>query len=127
MIRIDYLLVTSRACLYYYYIIQVFTENFKSGEDISGRVEENMNNSSNNRIDPDKLSGLLNAVSRKIGVPADTLKSELEAGKFDSALSAMSGSDAARFRQAVNNPQLVEKMMSTPQAKALYKKLSGGK
>ena len=86
-----------------------------------------MNNSSNNRIDPDKLSGLLNAVSRKIGVPADTLKRELEAGKFDSALSAMSGSDAARFRQAVNNPQLVEKMMSTPQAKALYKKLSGGK
>ena len=42
-------------------------------------------------------------------------------------VSAMSGSDAAKFRQAVNNPQLVEKMMSTPQAKALYKKLSGGK
>ena len=88
-----------------------------------------MNNSSKNsgKIDPDKLSGLLNVVSKKIGVPADTLRSELEAGKLDSALSAMSGSDAAKFRQAVNNPQLVEKMMSTPQAKALYKKLSGGK
>ena len=88
-----------------------------------------MNNSSKNsgKIDPDKLSGLLNVVSKKIGVPAATLRSELEAGKFDSALSAMSGSDAAKFRQAVNNPQLVETMMSTPQAKALYKKLSGGK
>ena len=88
-----------------------------------------MNNSSKNsgKIDPDKLSGLLNVVSKKIGVPADKLRSELEAGKFDSALSAMSGSDAAKFRQAVNNPQLVEKMMSSPQAKALYKKLSGGK
>ncbi|MCR5707781.1 MAG: hypothetical protein K6G82_05860 [Ruminococcus sp.] len=84
-----------------------------------------MNNSS--KIDPDKLSGLLNVVSKKIGVPADKLRSELEAGKFDNALSAMSGSDAAKFRQAVNNPQLVEKMMSSPQAKALYKKLSGGK
>ena len=82
---------------------------------------------SSNKIDPDKLSGLLNVVSKKIGVPADKLRSELEAGKFDSALTAMSGSDAAKFRQAVNNPQLVEKMMSTPQAKALYKKLSGGK
>ncbi|SEL01702.1 hypothetical protein SAMN02910353_01724 [Ruminococcus sp. YRD2003] len=82
---------------------------------------------SSNKIDPDKLSGLLNVVSKKIGVPADKLRSELEAGKFDSALSAMSGSDAAKFRQAVNNPQLVEKMMSSPQAKALYKKLSGGK
>ena len=82
---------------------------------------------SSNKIDPDKLSGLLNVVSKKIGVPADKLRSELEAGKFDSALSAMSGSDAAKFRQAVNNPQLVEKMMSSPQAKALYKKLSGRK
>ncbi|MCQ2490838.1 MAG: hypothetical protein MJ079_04520 [Ruminococcus sp.] len=81
---------------------------------------------SSNHIDPEKLSGLLSAVSRKIGVPEDKLRSELEAGKFDSALSAMSGSDAAKFRQAVSNPQLIEKMMSTPQAKALYKKLSGG-
>lgn len=81
----------------------------------------------NNNIDPAKLEGLLGAVSKKIGVPADKLRSDLEAGKFDSALSAMSGSDAAKFRQAVNNPKLVEKMMSTPQAKALYKKLTGEK
>ena len=87
-----------------------------------------MNNFNNgSKIDPQKLNGLLNAVSKKIGVPADKLRSELEAGKVDSALSAMSGSDAARFRQAVNNPKLIEKMMSAPQAKALYKKLSGEK
>lgn len=87
-----------------------------------------MNNFNNaNKIDPQKLNGLLNAVSKKIGVLADKLRSELEAGKFDSALSAMSGSDAAKFRQAVNNPKLIEKMMSAPQAKALYKKLSGEK
>lgn len=78
-----------------------------------------------NSIDPKKAEGLLNVVSRKIGVPPEKLKSELEAGKFDSALSAMNGSDAAKFRQAMNDPKLVERMMSTPQAKALYKKLSG--
>lgn len=77
------------------------------------------------RIDPEKLSGLLDAVSRKIGIPASQLRSELEAGKFDSAIAAMDKKDAARFRQAVNDPKLVERMMSTPQAKALYKKLSG--
>ncbi len=81
----------------------------------------------NNSIDPKKLSGLLGIVSKKIGVPPEKLRTELEAGKFDSALSAMNSSDAAKFRQAVNNPRLVEKMMSTPQAKALYKKLSGDK
>ncbi|MDE6092602.1 MAG: hypothetical protein K2G14_05855 [Ruminococcus sp.] len=78
-----------------------------------------------NNIDPKKIGGLLEAVSKKIGVSPDKLKKELEAGKFDSAISAMNKNDAAKFQQAVNNPKLVEKMMSTPQAKALYKKLSG--
>ena len=80
-----------------------------------------------NGIDPKKLNGLLGVVSKKIGVPPEKLRSELEEGKFDSALAAMNSSDAAKFRQAVNNPGLVEKMMSTPQAQALYKKLSGEK
>ncbi len=79
----------------------------------------------NNNIDLKKADGLLRAVSKKIGVPPEQLRSELEAGKFDSALSAMNGNDAAKLKQAVNNPALVERMMSTPQAKALYKKLSG--
>ncbi len=78
-----------------------------------------------NNIDPKKVNGLLTAISKKIGVSPEKLKSELEAGKFDSALSAMSKNDAQKFQQAINNPKLVEKMMSTPQAKSLYKKLSG--
>ncbi|MDE5556714.1 MAG: hypothetical protein K2J32_03310 [Ruminococcus sp.] len=78
-----------------------------------------------NNIDPKKVNGLLEAVSKKIGIPAEKLKKELEAGKFDSAISSMNKNDAVKFQQAVNNPKLIEKMMSTPQAQALYKKLSG--
>lgn len=80
-----------------------------------------------NNFDPGQLQGLLNAVSKKIGVSPQQLRKELESGKFDSALSAMSPSESAKFQQAVKNPQLIEKLMSTPQAKALYNKLSGGK
>lgn len=87
-------------------------------------LEADMNK---NNLDQKKLNGLLGVVSKKLGVPPEKLRSELEAGKFDSALSAMNRNDAAKFQQAVNNPQLVERMMSTPQAKALYKKLSGEK
>ena len=76
-------------------------------------------------IDPKQLSGLLNAVSKKIGVPPEQLRRELEEGKFDSAIAGMNESDAAKFRRAVNDPSIVEKLMSTPQAQALYKKLSG--
>lgn len=81
----------------------------------------------NNSINSGKMSGLINAVSKKIGVPPETLRKELEEGKFDSALNAMNKSDAVKFQQAVNNPKIIEQMMSTPQAKALYKKLSGEK
>lgn len=80
-----------------------------------------------NNIDPKKLSGLIGAVSKKIGVPPEKLQKELEEGRFDSAVKAMNGNDTAKFQQAINNPKLVEKMMSTPQAKALYQKLSGEK
>ena len=73
------------------------------------------------------ISGLLKVISNKTGVPAEKLKKELEEGKFESALNAMNRNDAARFQQAVNNPKIVEKMMSSPQAKALYEKLSGQK
>jgi len=80
-----------------------------------------------NSIDPKQLSALLNVVSKKIGVSPEKLKSELESGKFDGALSGMNSTDSAKFQQAVKNPAMIEKLMSTPQAQALYKKLSGEK
>ena len=73
------------------------------------------------------LNGLLQTVSQKLGVPPEQLRKELEAGKFDSALKNMSPAEANKFQQAVKNPQMLDKLMSTPQAKALYQKLSGGK
>lgn len=79
-----------------------------------------------NNPNPQNLNGLLQAVSKKLGVPADQLERELKAGKFDNAIKNMSAADAAKFQQAVKNPQMIEKLMSTPQAKALYQKLTGG-
>lgn len=86
-----------------------------------------MNGKNSSKLDPKKLNGLLQAVSKKLGVPPEQLKSELEQGKFDSAIAGMDSTQAATFRQAVQNPQMVEKLMTTPQAKALYEKLTGGK
>ena len=73
------------------------------------------------------MEGLLQAVSKKLGVPAERLRKELQAGKFDSAMQNMSPADAAKFHQAVRDPKMVEKLMSTPQAQALYRKLTGSK
>ena len=78
-------------------------------------------------FDPQKLNGLLQTVSQKLGVPPEQLRRDLQTGKFDTALRSMSPDDSAKLQQALKNPQMVEKLMSTPQAQALYKKLTGGK
>ena len=80
-----------------------------------------------NQNEIQNLNSLLQTVSQKLGVPPEQLRKELEAGKFDSALKNMSPAEASKFQQAVKNPQMLDKLMSTPQAKALYQKLSGGK
>lgn len=79
------------------------------------------------RINSEKADGLLKVLSKKLNVPPEELKNQLEAGKFDAALNNMSKGDAAKFNQVLKNPQMVEKIISTPQAQALYKKLTGGK
>ena len=76
-------------------------------------------------FDENKVNVLLGAVSKKIGVSSDQLRKELTEGKFDSALASMNKNDASKLQRVMNDPKLIEKMMSTPQAQALYKKLSG--
>ena len=77
--------------------------------------------------DPQNLDALLKTVSSKLNVPPEKLRSELMQGKFDSALKNMKPEEAQKFNQVLQNPKLLEKFMSAPQAQALYKKLSGGK
>ena len=73
---------------------------------------------------PQQLDKLLNVVSAKLGVSPDSLRRDLEQGKFDAALNNMKPSEVAAFNQIVNNPGMLEKFMSTPQAQALYNKLT---
>lgn len=86
-----------------------------------------MNGNKNSQFNGQNLNGLLSVVSKKLGIPPEQLKKELEEGKFDNALKNMNSAEAAKFQQAVQNPQIVDKLMSSPQAKALYQKLTGGK
>ncbi len=73
------------------------------------------------------LDAMLKVVSGKLGVSPEVLKSQLESGKFDNAIKGMNSSDSAKFQQFVQNPKLMEQFMSSPQAQALYKKLTGEK
>lgn len=76
---------------------------------------------------PQNLDALLKNVSAKLNIPPEKLRQELMQGKFDSAIKSMKPDEAKKFSQVLANPQLVEKLMSAPQAQALYKKLTGVK
>ncbi len=71
-----------------------------------------------------QVDALLKVVSGKLGIPAETLKQELEAGTFDKALAGMKPQEAAMFQQLLANPQRLNQVMSSKQAKALYEKLT---
>ncbi len=81
----------------------------------------------NPNINPKNLDALLKIIGTKLNVPADVLKSQLEKGQFDSALNNMNNDEAVKFKQVMNNPKLAEKIMTTPQAQELYRKLTNGK
>lgn len=76
-------------------------------------------------LNPKQVDQLLQAASEKLGVPPEQLKSELESGKYDKVLKNMSQKDSAMLQKVMQNPKMVEKLISSPQAKALYQKLSG--
>ena len=76
-------------------------------------------------LNPKQVDQLLHAASKKLGVPPEQLKSELESGKYDKVLKNMSQKDSAMLQKVMQNPKMVEKLISSPQAKALYQKLSG--
>ncbi len=71
------------------------------------------------------MDSLIKVVSAKLGMPYEQLKKELSEGKFDNAMKNMSPADAMKFNMAMKNPQMVNQMLSSPEAKALYNKLTG--
>lgn len=75
---------------------------------------------------PQALQALLSIASKKLNTTPEVLQRQLQDGTFEKALAAMPGNEAAMLRQALSNPKTAEKILSTPQAQAIYKKLNNG-
>ena len=67
------------------------------------------------------LNDLINQAGRSAGVDPSSLKQTIDSGKLDQLLGKMRPQDAAKFQQIVQNPQLAQQMLNTPQAKLLIK------
>ena len=67
------------------------------------------------------LNDLINQAGQKSGVDPKVLKQTIDSGKLDSLLSKMRPQDAEKFRQLVQNPQMAQEMLNSPQAQMLIK------
>ncbi len=77
-----------------------------------------------NQLNPKALQSLLNVASKKLNTTPDVLQKQLQDGTFQNALNSMPSNEAAMLQQALSNPKTAEKILSSPQAQAIYKKLN---
>lgn len=78
----------------------------------------------NSNFDEKRTDALFDVVAKKLNMPKDQLKNEFLQGNFNSALKNMNAAESEKLNAALNNPQLVQKLVSSPQMKALYEKFS---
>lgn len=71
------------------------------------------------------INDLIRKASQTSGVDANTLKNNVDSGKLDEIVSKLNPQDAKRFQQIMNNPQMAQNLLNTPQAQALIKKFMG--
>ena len=77
-----------------------------------------------NQLNPQALNALLGMASKKLGTTPEQLQKQLQDGTFEQALNGMPNKDAEKLKQALSDPKTAEKILSSPQAKAIYEKLS---
>ena len=72
-----------------------------------------------------EINNPLNGLSERLNTTPEQLKANLEKGNLDSVVSKMSSGQAKRLQKILDNPQQSEKILNSPQAQAIIKKLMG--
>jgi hypothetical protein len=70
-----------------------------------------------------ELNSLINNVSEKLNCSPDTLKSNLQNGELSSVINKMNSKDAKTIQKILDNPKQREKILNSPQAQEIIKKL----
>ncbi|MGN1114008.1 MAG: hypothetical protein ACI4RC_02665 [Oscillospiraceae bacterium] len=79
-----------------------------------------------NKINPQALNTLLGIASKQLGTNPKDLENQLKSGSLDTALKGMPKEDVQKLQNVLSNPKSAEKILSTPQAKAILDKLTKG-
>ncbi len=69
------------------------------------------------------MEKMIELASKKLGVSSEVLKRSLEKGNVDDMLSSMRKEDADKLKTIMQNPSVKEKMLNSPDAEKIMKKL----
>ena len=76
-------------------------------------------------MSPKGMDALINLVSKKMGTSSESLKKDLQSGDISNLTKGMNNDDAQKLKEALSNKELTQKIMSSPEAQELMKKLQG--
>lgn len=72
-----------------------------------------------------QMNEILQSLSKKLNTSPEQLKNAVQSGNLQSLTKGMDSSQAQKLNEVLSNPEAAQKLMSTPQAQALLKKLMG--
>lgn len=72
-----------------------------------------------------EINNLLNGLSQRLDTPAEVLKENIEKGNLNNILNKMNSHQAKRIQKILDNKEQSEKILNSPQAQAIIKKLMG--
>ncbi len=80
-----------------------------------------------NKDSNENLQDLINTASHGLGTAPEDLKKASQQGNVQNLLNQLDGEQAKKVQQILNDKEASQKLLNTPQAQALLKKLMGGK
>ncbi len=73
----------------------------------------------------EQMNSLIEQLSQRLNADSDDVRAALQKGNFDKVLMNMDQKQAQKIGQILSDPEQSKKILSTPQAQALIKKLMG--
>lgn len=73
----------------------------------------------------EQINSLINQLSQRLGADSQQVKEALQKGNLDKVLQNMDQSQAQKIGAILSDPEQSKKVLGTPQAQALIKKLMG--
>ena len=74
-----------------------------------------------------QIENILNSLAQKLGENPNEIKKNAQKGEVGSLLNKVDGKQASKVQEILNDKEKTERLLNTPQAQALIKKLMGDK